>query len=707
MAMNRRNLLRLSAAATSAGALVLAIGPSVVQADAAVSFQQSYLRIGTDNSVVVISPVAEIGQGTSTALAMVLADALDAEWKDIRFELAPLAPQFRHPTFKMQFTGASTGTSGFHDLYRLAGATARAMLISAAARRWRVSPEGCETSAGRVLLKGGRRSNSYGELAIAAAREAPPATLSETSGRALQFVGRAVPRLDTPSKVDGTAQYAIDVRLPGMLYASVTACPIFGGTLARDNRAEVLRSLGVHSVVDLPNAVAVVADRWWTAHSAIETLAPEWTAGTNVDLSDQLISSQLWRDLRTEQGALAGSAGEPAQAVATAERLLRREYEVPFLAHTTMEPMSCVARVDANRCEIWVSAQRPESAREAVAEQLGMPQSAITIHPVLGGGGFGRRQEFDVIVQAVAIAKSVRGWPVKLLWSREEDVQHDYYRPAGVSELTASISGGIVTSVRHRQATPSVLPRAFPTVAAVVPYDITVSDGVYPIYRFPSQDAHWIRSETPVPTGMWRSVGASHTIFAIESFVDELAEAVGEDALAFRRRHLLHDARAIAALDRLAEICDWPKATAEGRAVGLAVSHKNEDCLVAQAAEVVRQGDGIKVRKIWTVADAGRTIAPDIARSQIEGAAIWGLTAALFGKITIANGRVQETNFDTYQMVRLAETPDFETVFLESGAPMEGIGEGGAPGVAPAVCNALYRLTGRRIRHLPVMPHLV
>jgi CO/xanthine dehydrogenase Mo-binding subunit len=704
---NRRNLLKASATIASAGAFILAFGPAEAPASPAVPFQQNYLRIGSDDSIVVISPVAEIGQGTSTTLAMVLADALDADWKDIRFELAPLAPQFRHPTFKMQFTGASTGTSGFHDLYKAAGATARAMLINAAAKRWRVPPGRCETTAGRVVLKGGQQSNSYGELASAAAREAPPVAISELLGRAPRFVGRVVPRLDIPSKVDGTAQYAIDVRLPDMLYAAVTACPIFGGSLASDNRAEVIKRAGVHSVVDLPNALAVVADRWWTAHSALDTLAPKWTAGTNAELSDERISAQLWRDLRTEQGALAKSTGEPSQAVASAERLIKREYEVPFLAHTTMEPMSCVARVGADHCDIWVSAQRPESAREAVAGYLKFPQSAVTIHPVLGGGGFGRRQEYDVILQAVATAKAVRGRAVKLLWSREEDVQHDYYRPAGVSELTASVSGGNVTSLRHRQATPSVLPRAFPAIAAMVPYDITVSDGIYPIYQFPSQDAHWIRSETPVPTGMWRSVGASQTIFAIESFMDELAEEVGEDALTFRRRRLVHDVRAVAALDRLAEICDWRKATAEGRAIGLAISHKNEDCLAAQAAEVVRQGDGIRVRKIWTVADAGRTIAPDIARSQIEGAAIWALTAALYGKITIANGRVEETNFDTYQMVRLAETPEFETVFIESGGPLEGIGEGGAPGVAPAVCNALYRLTGKRIRRLPAMPQLI
>lgn len=286
-------------------------------------------------------------------------------------------------------------------------------------------------------------------------------------------------------------------------------------------------------------------------------------------------------------------------------------------------------------------------------------------------------------------------------------MQHDVYRPAGVSELTAAISGGRVTALRHRQASPSVLPRTFPAVYKLIPYDTSVANGIVPLYDLGHVEAAWVRSETHVPTGMWRSVGASQTIFAIESFVDELAAHLGADAFDFRRRALAHDPRAAAAFDRLGEMCDWHAATRAGRAIGLAISHKNEDCLAAQAAEVVLKDGVPAVTRIWTVADPGELIAPDIATAQIEGAAIWALTAALYGKITIENGRVQESNFDTYGMVRLAGTPAFETEFLVSGAEIEGIGEGGAPGVAPAVANAIFRLTGKRIRTLPILPQFV
>ncbi|WP_208247781.1 molybdopterin cofactor-binding domain-containing protein (plasmid) [Rhizobium sp. T1470] len=306
------------------------------------------------------------------------------------------------------------------------------------------------------------------------------------------------------------------------------------------------------------------------------------------------------------------------------------------------------------------------------------------------------------MIQAVTIAKTVPGKPVKLVWSREEDIQHDAYRPAGVSELSAGLSKGKLVAFRHRQASPSVLPRTFPAVFAILPYDTSVADAIVPLYDFPHQDAWWVDSETHIRTGMWRSVGASQTIFAIESFIDEIVAELGEDAFEFRRKHLAHDKRAIAAWDRLGELCQWKTAAKAGRHIGVAISHKSEDCLVAQAAEVVTVDGEIRVSHIWTVADPGRVIAPDIAKAQLEGAAIWALSAALYGKITIADGKVQEGNFDTYQVVKLAETPTFTTEIIESGAPIEGIGEGGAPGVAPAVCNAIFRMTGKRVRRLPI-----
>jgi CO/xanthine dehydrogenase Mo-binding subunit len=699
---SRRSFLKASLALAAAPSFVLAIGSPDASSSEDTRLRADYLRIEADGSIIVVSAVAEIGQGTSTALAMILADALDADWSKVRYELAGVAPQFVNPTYGMQLTGASTGISGFHDRYRMAGATARAMLVSAAAKRWGVKPTACTTDAGRVFLKGTRNSLSYGQLAAAAGREPVP-TLSPDAIRPVgRFVGKSVPRLDIPSKVNGTAQYAIDVRLPNMLYAAVTLAPVFGGKLAKDNRAVVLKREGVHAVVDLPNGVAIIADRWWTAHTAIEELSPEWAATPNDSVSDETVSAQLWNDLASQSGTLAKSSGNPSAAFSAAQKVQSSRYEVPFLAHATMEPMSCVARVDANGCEIWVGSQRPDRARQAAAELLGIPESAVIIHPVLAGGGFGRRQEPDVVLQAVAIAKAVQGKPVKLVWSRENDVQHDAYRPAGVSELSAVIADGTVTAFRHRQASPSVLPRSFPAVFAMLPYDTSVADSSYPLYEFPNTDAWWVRSETHVPAGMWRSVGASQTIFAIESFMDELALSLGQDAYEFRKERLRADPRALRVWNRLGEMCDWASSIKHGRALGLAISHKNDDCLVAQAAEVALRDGQVQVKKIWTVADPGRVIAPDIARAQLEGAAIWALTAALYGKITIDKGRVQEGNFDTYQMVRLADTPAFETEFLESGAKLEGIGEGGAPGVAPAVCNALFRLTGKRVRRLPI-----
>lgn len=659
-----------------------------------------FLRINGDGDIVVVSPVAEIGQGTSTALAMILAEALDADWSRVSFELASVAPEYRNPIFGMQLTGASTGISGFHNPFRDAGAMARMMLIAAAAKTWGISPEGCATNAGRVLDPKTGKSLTYGELANAAAAQPTPKSIEHRPSQDNRLVRKPIPRLDIPSKVNGSAKFTVDVRLPGMLYATVAACPVFGGKLSSDKRGEVLKQKGVRGVVDLPNAVAIVADRWWIARRSLDILAAEWAPGPHDAVSDDTISAQLWHDLNTKDGVVVQRAGEPEKTLATAQTVVTAKYEVPFLAHATMEPMSCVAVVNSRSCEVWVSSQLPDKARAVAAELTGLPETAVRIHNMLGGGGFGRRQEYDFVTQAVLIAKQFPEQPIKLIWTREEDIQHDFYRPAGVSELTAGLTGAAVVAFRHKQATPTILPRMYPVV--MKEFDIVVTDGIFAFYDFPNQEARWVRSETHVPAGMWRSVGASQTVFAIESFVDELAAKIGMDPYQFRRERLQGNVRALTVLDKLAEISGWRNQPTGPRAIGLAISHKNQDCLTGQAAEVSLAGGKVVVHKIWTVADPGSIINPDTARAQLEGAAIWGLSAALFGKISIGKGRVQESNFDTYQMVRLADTPIFMTEILESGVPLEGIGEGGAVGIAPAICNALFRLTGKRIRRLPI-----
>ncbi|HEX8605147.1 MAG TPA: molybdopterin cofactor-binding domain-containing protein [Pseudoduganella sp.] len=472
-----------------AGAYVLAFadgGAAATHDDTALAL--NYLRIAADGTVTVISPVAEIGQGTSTALPMVVAEALDADWQRVRFELAPVAPQFNSPILRAQLTGASTGVSGFHDLYRDAGATARTMLMAAAARQWKVAASECATDTGKVVHEKSGRSLGYGELASRAAAEPVPVEISKAPRKGKALVRTAVQRLDIPAKVNGTAQFAIDVRLPDMLYATVVASPTFGGTLVRDARAEVLKQKGIKGVLDLPDAVAIVADRWWTARRARDTL-----------------------------------------------------------------------------------------------------------------------------------------------------------------------------------------------------------------YGFPHQDGRWVRSETPVPTGMWRSVGASQTVFTIESFVGELASKTGTDPYRFRRALLATDRRALAFLDRVASISGWGKPLPAGRAIGLGISHKHLDCLVGQSAEVSVENGQVVVHRICTVADPCKVINPDTGYAQMEGAAIWGLSAALFGKISISEGRVQESNVYDYRVLQLSESPVFTTEIIESGVPFEGMGEGGASGIAPAICNAIFRLTGKRI----------
>lgn len=699
LSADRRAFLKASAILVPA-AYLLSFPVSLDADGGAGALTMHYLRITPEDEVVITSPVAELGQGTSTALAMVLGDALDARWNSIRIEFAPVSPEFTSPILHQQMTGASTGTSGFHDPYQKAGATARTMLMEAAARRWRVPLSDVRTQDGQVLGPAANQALTYGALAREASRIPAPTVLAPPPARAPRFTARRMPRFDIPAKVDGSALYAVDIAFPGMLQVAVAAAPVFGGRLVAYDRSKALAMKGVRGIVDLPNGVAVVADRWWTARRSLDELSLQWTGGAHAGATDATISSQLISDLESRPGALVKSRGAGAAALRSAERVVSRRYEVPFLAHATMEPMSCVAKVENGHCEVWAGTQHPEKARSTVAAMLGLDVTAVTINQVLAGGGFGRRQETDSIEQAVLVASRFPGVPVKVIWTREEDISHDFYRPAGISDLKAGVRGKEVETYSHKQVSPAVLPRMYPVVMGE--YDRVVSDAIYSPYEFPNQEARWVRSDTHVPVGMWRSVGASQTVFAIESFIDEVAIETGADPYAMRRHLLRNSKRALAVLDRLVAISGWDAPPA-GSAVGLAISHKNDDCLAAQSAQVTIREGRLVVERICTVADPGRAINPDAVKAQLEGAAIWALSAALYGKITIAAGAVQESNFHDYRVVRLAETPDFRTEILESGGALEGTGEGGAPGVAPAVCNALFRLNGQRIRKLPIM----
>ncbi|PSJ43413.1 xanthine dehydrogenase family protein molybdopterin-binding subunit [Allosphingosinicella deserti] len=664
-------------------------------------YRTAFLKITEEDEIIIISPLAEIGQGTSTALSMVLGDTLDADWSRIRVELASVDPAYNSPILFQQLTGASTGTSGFNGPFRKAGAIARTMLLQAASRRWKVPVERLRTETGRVIGPRAGMDSRYGQLATAIARLPVPDTLIERTDDRPRFEGSARTRLDLPSKVDGSARYAVDIRLPGMLYAAVTSAPVFGGTLKSDRRAEVLRRKGVRGVVDLPNGIAIVADRWWTARTALDALEPAWAETPHDAVDDKAIFAQFEKDFAAQPGVTVETRGDPRGMLAKAQEVMTGRFEVPFLAHATMEPMSCVARAENGRGEIWIGSQHPANARAAAARVLGVPDGRVDYHPLVAGGGFGRRQETDVVQQAMIVAKQFAPRPVKLIWTREEDVSHDFYRPAGISEIRIGFTGDRIDAYSHRQVTPSILPRMYPV--AMKAFDSVVTDAVVPPYEFEHVDARWVRSETHVPVGMWRSVGASQTVFAIESFIDEVAAAMGVDELALRRKLLANTPRALAALDKLVEISGWPGPTASGSAIGIGISHKWQDCLVAQSAQVAIRDGRYVVERICTVADPGKAVNRDAVVAQMEGAAIWGLSSALFGQISIANGRVQESNFNDYRVVRLSETPILDTVILEGGDPIEGTGEGGSPNVAPAICNAIFKLTGKRIRRLPIL----
>ncbi|MBB5711849.1 xanthine dehydrogenase family protein molybdopterin-binding subunit [Sphingomonas xinjiangensis] len=693
---------RLFLQASGAGAFVLAF-PVLAEGTrrGGEGYRTAYLKITPDDEVIVISPLAEIGQGTSTALSMVIGDTLDADWGRILVELASVDPAYNSPILFQQLTGASTGTSGFNGIFRKAGATARTMLLQAAARRWNVPVEQVQTQAGRIIGPRLGMDVRYGELASTISLMPVPEKIIERTDARPRFEGARITRIDLPSKVDGSAQYAVDLRLPGMLYAAVAAAPVFGGKLKSDQRAEVLKRKGVRGIVDLPNGVAVVAERWWTARTALDALQPEWAETPHDSVNDASIMAQFERDFAAQPGVVVEQRGSPEQMMGKAHKVITGRYQVPFLAHATMEPMSCVARVERGRGEIWLGSQHPANARAAAAKVLGVPDDRVTYHPLIAGGGFGRRQETDMVQQAMMAAKQFSPRPVKLIWTREEDVSHDFYRPAGISEIKVGITGSEIVAYSHRQVTPSILARMYPV--AMKEFDSVVTDAVVPPYEFQHVDARWVRSETHVPAGMWRSVGASQTVFAIESFIDEIAAEIGIDELALRRKLLAKTPRALAALDKLVEISGWPGPTSSGSAIGIGLSHKWQDCLVAQSAQVAIRDGRLIVERICTVADPGRAVNRDAVIAQMEGAAIWGLSSALFGQITIANGCVSESNFHDYRVVRLSETPILDTVIIEGGDPIEGTGEGGSPNVAPAICNAIYKLTGKRIRRLPIM----
>jgi isoquinoline 1-oxidoreductase beta subunit len=700
------------------GGLLLRIGPSLsanpLPSKSAPSSGppsvNGWIRIAPNGDVEILSNTSDIGQGTGTGLAQILAEELDADWHSVRLSMAPVEPRYFNPMFKEYATYGSGGVRGQFDALRVAGAQARAMLMFAAAANWQVKPAECITQPGAVVHPVTGRRAAYGTLAAAAARQPIPANPPLKSPDEWRLIGKEVSRLDVPAKLNGSALYGIDVRLPGLLTATIRQSPRFGGRLREVDGAPAMAVRGVHQVVPLGDAVAVVADDYWSAAQGISRLEPVWdnaaaSTATSADYMQRLRAAvQAGGNVYAPRGSTA------QQLTASYDTAMHRAtshaeavYTVPFLSHAPMEPMNATALVSGSQATLWLPTQIQSATIEAVARELDLPLTAITIHTTASGGGFGRRGEFDFAVQAARIARAV-GAPVKLIWSREEDMQHDFYRPAVAIRLRAGIGNdGWPVGLRCDSACESLLHYSNGgNRAAALPVDPTAV-GELPSYYSLGPTLFAVTTlDVGVPVGYWRSVAASQNVFAYESFFDELAHTARVDPASWRR-HLLPDgSRERRVLEAVLERAQWSTPAPSGTFRGLALARAN-GTVVAHVAELsVDDNRTIRLNRVTTAVECGIAVNPDSVRAQVEGSIGFALSAAMYGEITVRDGAVAQSNFHNYRLIRLSEMPSVDIVVLQSQQPPGGIGEEAVGPFAPALLNALFAATGQRIRDLPL-----
>ncbi len=706
--IERREFLKFSLAAGGG----LLIGFSLPGADMFATAQaqsitvfmpNAFLRIGTDDRVTVIVNHSEMGQGVYTALPMLLAEELDADWNKIGFESAPVDPKYNHPVFGMQITGGSSSVWSAFEQYRKAGAAARGMLIAAAAQQWNVNPATLRTDTGAVF-DGTNRKLTYGQLAEAAAKLNPPAEVTLKDPKTFKLIGKPVKRLDTSEKINGKAVFGLDVKMPGMLTAVVARPPIFGATMKSfdDSRARTMP--GVRKIAAVPSGVAVIADSFWQAKMAREALHIDWDDSAMRTFSTNQMMQQF-REQAKSPGTNVRREGDPDAAFAQAAKKIEAVYEVPYLPHAMMEPLNCAVDLRADTCEIWTGTQFQTVDRANAAKIAGLPPEKVQIHTTYLGGGFGRRAnpQSDFVVEAVHVAK-VAGAPVKVVWTREDDMQGGWYRPAFLHAIAGSIdSNGNPVSWRSRLVGQSIFAGTmFEAMMKGKEYDPASVEGVDDLpYAIPNLAVESHKADVKVPVQWWRSVGHSHTGFATECFIDELAVLAQKDPYQFRRALLPKHPRHLAVLDLAAQKAGWGKPLPKGRARGIAV-HFAFESYNAQVAEVSVDDGKIRVHRIVSTVDCGRYVNPGIIAAQLEGGAIFGASAALFQEFTFENGRLQQTNFHTFPMMRMNECPEIETHIVENNEKSGGIGEPGVPCTAPAIANAVFAATGKRIRKLPI-----
>jgi len=713
--VSRRQFL-MTGAATGGGFLLawrLDALPRVVKAAAAaakatppVFAPNAFIRIGTDGRVTLVMCQVEMGQGTYTSMPMLLAEELEVGLDQVELEHAPPDDKlYANPLFGDQETGASTSVKAFYEPLRRAGATARTMLVAAAAQTWNVDPASCHARKGVVTHAATGRKLSYGALAEKTAGLPLPAPAQVTlkDPKDFKLIGTPAKRLDTPAKVNGSAQYGIDVRLPGMKIATVAASPVIGGKVISvdDSKAKAIK--GVRQIVRLDDVVAVVADHMWAAKQGLSALAIRWDDGPNGTVSTADVVSELAAAAQ-KPGVVVRNEGDAAAALAAAPRKLEAVYEVPFLAHAAMEPINCTAHVRPDRCEVWTGSQVLGRAQGGAAKVTGLPLEKVVVHNHYLGGGFGRRLEFDYVTQAVRIAQQVEG-PVKVIWTREEDIRHDVYRPYYYDRIAAGVNAdGKPVAWMHRLVGPAILARFLPPA---------FKDGIDPdgvdgaaqlLYDIPSIRVEYVRHEEPVlNTGFWRGVGVTHSNFVIESFIDELASVAKQDPVAYRRALLHKSPRATAVLDVAAKASGWGKPLPEGRGRGVSVLYSNWGSYLAQVAEVsVSSAGEVRVHRVVCAVDCGTVVNPDTVKAQTEGGIVFGISGALWGEATLKNGRVEQSNFHDVRALRINETPAIEVHLVRNLEAPGGMGEPATAVTAPALANAVFAATGKRIRKLPL-----
>jgi len=710
---SRREFLKTSAR-ISGGLVVGFVLPGISRFAAVQGLQaggrfapNAFVRVGSDDSVTILLAHSEMGQGIWTSLPMLVAEELDADWSKIKVAHAKAAPVYAHTAVGLQMTGGSTTTLSEFDRYRQAGATARALLVQAAAQRFGVKPADCRTENG-VVIAGNQRA-PYGELAAAAAKLPPLEAVTLKDPKDWKLIGKPTKRLDTPEKTTGRAQFGIDVRFPGLLTAVVARPPVFGATVKSFDAGAARAVPGVRTVVQVPTGVAVVADHFWAAKLGRDALKIDWDLGPNASLDSTTLREQF-RQLAATAGAVAAEAGNASDGLGRAVKTIEAEYAVPYLAHAPMEPENCTVRLGRHKCEIWAGTQFQGMDQQIAAQITGLRPEQVDIHTTFLGGGFGRRANFtsDFVAEAVQVAKAAKA-PVKTVWTREDDVRGGYYRSAFLHRARIGLGAdGQPLAWQHTVVGQSILiGTLFEKAAVKNGIDSTSVEGLADspyLKEIPNHRVELHSPRTGIPVLWWRSVGNSHTAFVVETLIDELAQAADKDPVEYRRALLKNSPRHLGVLNLAVEKAGWDERAPEGRARGVAV-HAAFGSFAAQVAEASVENGRIRVHRVVCAIDCGIVVNPETIAAQMESGIAFGLSAALHSALHFKDGRVQESNYHDYRVLRLNEMPRVEVHIVPSTEKPGGVGEVAVPHIAPAVANAVARLTGQRLRELPLRLH--